>query len=363
MVAVVIDTSTIKGTGWKKAPLLSLFALAKDGSIDLYIPETAYHEVRTQWREKYDGSLRQLNHALRSMQKADLLPASEKTILEALGVEITKATNSEDLSVATFEDLFKEHSVTVLPCTHDHMARAWAAYFKGEPPFGSVKDREDLPDAHIFETIKDLAKEKPGLYILCADARLSKACASLPDVTIFDKLDDLFNDPNIKKAEHETKLSKHWDSVKESLADAMDDEIFDYIVANLNDILVGNTIRDINIPSETQSANILMYGDAVSISIGDKHEFAKGLLSCTVSFTSECLIGFLVYRADAYDLPDWVSVSSSDAEEHYLEAEGDADIAVTLELTLKVDMREHYYEGDPVFADIQVSGKPELRLA
>uniref|UniRef100_A0A9E7ZRF9 PIN domain-containing protein n=1 Tax=Bosea sp. NBC_00436 TaxID=2969620 RepID=A0A9E7ZRF9_9HYPH len=364
MVAVVIDTSVAKGSGWKSARTLSLLALAKSGSIELYIPETAYHEVRTQWRDLYEANLSLLNRHLRLLRGSALLPGSEKTVLEAIDLEIQKATKSEELSQTTFESLCTENNIKVCECTPDQMARAWASYFNGEPPFGSIKDRNDLPDAHIFETIKDLAKEKLGLFILCADARLSKACATLPDVTIFEKLDDLLSDPTFKKAEHETKLSKHWDAVKDSLEETINEEIFEYIFANINEILIGSTVRDTSIPSDNHSADIQMYAeDNVSVLIGDRHEFAKGLLSCTVSFTTECLLGFYVYRAEAYDVPDWVSVSSGDPEEHYLEAEGHAEIAVSLELTLKVDMREDYDDGGSIFADIQVSGKPELRLA
>jgi rRNA-processing protein FCF1 len=364
MVSVVVDTSIIKGAGWKKAPLLSLFALAKDGSIDLYIPETAYHEVRTQWREKYDASLRELNHALRSMQKADLLPASEKTVLEALDVEIKKATNSEDLSLTTFDNLFKEHNVTVRPCTPDQMARAWAAYFKGEPPFGSVKDREDLPDAHIFETIKDLASEKPSLFILCADGRLSKACATLPDVAVVGKIDDFLNDPIVKTAERETKLTKHWDSVKASLTAEIDEEIIHFLHANAGDLLTGALVRDHGIPSDNNDAHVTMYGNIENISITDKDEFAKGYMSCVVSFTSECLLDFYVSKWDAYDVPDWVSVSGGDPEEdHYFEAEGEKEIAGSIELTLKINLREDYNDDEDIFEEIQISGKPDLHLA
>ncbi|MGO4172505.1 PIN domain-containing protein [Bosea sp. TAF32] len=363
MVAVVIDTSVLKGAGWNSARMLSLFALAKDASIELYIPETAYHEVRTQWRHAYEENHGLLIKSLKALRAASLLPDSEKSILEALDLEIQKATNAEDLSQLTFKNLCTENSIQVRECSPEQMARAWASYFKGEPPFVNAKDRNDLPDAHIFETIKDLAKEKPGLFILCADNRLTKACETLPDVTVLGKIDHFLANPIVKNAEHQTKLTKHWDSVKDGLTAVMDEEIADYVIANIDTILIGRTVRDVSLPSDNQAADILMYGDVDSLTIDQKHEFSKGLLSCTVSFTSECLIGFYVFKSEIYDLPEWVSVSASDPEEHYVEAEGYTEVAVSLELTLKVNLREDYDDGDPIFGDIQISGKPHLYLA
>ncbi|MGH1588655.1 PIN domain-containing protein [Methylobacterium phyllosphaerae] len=363
MVAVAIDTSVARGAGWKSAAFRSLLALAADGTIALYIPETVYQELRTQWRETYDDRLNQAKKAIRILRDIALLPASEGQALEAVDAELSKTCSSEDVSNTAFEELCKTCKIERLPITPEQAERVWKSYYNGEPPFGKVKQREDIPDAYIFESLRDLSNNRSGLLILCADGRLAKACASLEKVSIFKKIEDLMVCKEVKDAALETTIGKHWDAVKHKLLADVDQEVTEFVIENIENIIMWETVRDERIPSDSNDAEITMFGSADDIIIIERDEFTKGFFKYIVTFKSQCLLSFFVSKWEAYNVPDWVSVSHGDPEEeHYFEAEADREVLVTLTLALEVDLREDYEDESPILRDIQVVDKPELHL-
>ena len=66
-------------------------------------------------------------------------------------------------------------------------------YFAGDPPFKSLKSRDDIPDAFIFQQIKKISES--GLtYIVSNDKNLTKECSKLSNTVVFNEWDEFLND-------------------------------------------------------------------------------------------------------------------------------------------------------------------------
>jgi len=58
-----------------------------------------------------------------------------------------------------------------MPVQLDHGQRVTNDYFSGAPPFTNAKQRSDIPDSFIWQTIVDLTENGAKVYIIVADVR------------------------------------------------------------------------------------------------------------------------------------------------------------------------------------------------
>jgi len=105
-----------------------------------------------------------------------------------------------------------------------HGRKVFDAYFRGEPPFKGLKNREDIPDAFIWHVVDDVAKElqrdfgpTAKLHVVSQDKRLASAFKAIQGVECFESLDVFvttaeFNAHN-KEFSHEIKLQQLQDNL------------------------------------------------------------------------------------------------------------------------------------------------------
>jgi hypothetical protein len=63
-------------------------------------------------------------------------------------------------------------------------------YFSGAPPFTSPKQRTDIPDSFIWQTISDLTQEHEMICVVSNDGALYKAAAEKTGIKAYRQLDD-----------------------------------------------------------------------------------------------------------------------------------------------------------------------------
>ncbi|TDW52529.1 hypothetical protein EV144_1011220 [Flavobacterium sp. 270] len=72
-------------------------------------------------------------------------------------------------------------------------------YFLGNKPFSSLKNRNDIPDAFIYQTIKKISK-KEKLYIVTNDIKFKESIEnSIPNTTVYLNFKNLYEDKIFKK--------------------------------------------------------------------------------------------------------------------------------------------------------------------
>lgn len=79
----------------------------------------------------------------------------------------------------------------ILPIDSSHGELVMNSYFSGEIPFKNLKNRSDIPDAFIYQSIKDLLKTKEKILFISQDKGFIKRINS-DQIVCFESLSKLF---------------------------------------------------------------------------------------------------------------------------------------------------------------------------
>jgi PIN domain len=364
-IAVLLDTSTLRGTSWSSAPFQSLLELSTAERLDIFVPEIVYQERRTQWRDEYSKRMKEAESTLRKYISDPLIadPLRERfnTALKALPV----ASDGEATSNELFEKFFAGHRVARLPMTGQHTTEVFARYFRGEPPFKEIKARNDIPDGFIFVAAAELVSVRNPLHCVCVDNELGKALTKVPGVVVHISVDDLLRDPTVIETRAVWEADKTWQVIKPRVPfDRVNAELERFIREHIEDFVVGKRVRSPEIPDDNNEATVHAFGEPEDIEIGGYEDWGGGWISAPVHFLVDVSISFFVFRSDAFDVPSWVSVSYGDPEEdHYFEAEGDVRVRVHVVLSGRVDLTASFEDTErAVLQTISIEDKPRLEF-
>ena len=330
----------------------------------LLVSEVAFHERRTQWREAYNNKLTKILAALGAIVQTTLMPQDVKTKVQSAIDALPPASSADDLSIKVFTAAFDEHKIALIPLSLPQTKSAFDRYFDGKPPFKKIKHRDDLPDGFVLAAAEEILKDTPKLHCVCSDSELRTALASMNGTITFASVDELMKDASIIAAREGLEAEKRWQKLKLELTAEMLEHAASEFVAKRQDALIAyKTVRSKEIPDDNHEALITMYNDPENLSFGDYEDFGSGWLSVPIEFETGVLIDFLVYRSDAFDVPEWVSVSYGDPEEeHYFEAQGNIRIRVSLTLAVHVDLSQETLNHDAPFNSVEMQGEPRIEL-
>lgn len=338
---VVLDTNVIRGTKETSTPFVLLSSLIKSDLIRVVIPKLVAEEFRTQWRERQQ---KKLTTSLKGL--SDL--KSDSLVVELLPEETSKFVQSlqdmkmEELSHNYLSKFLERNGIEVHPLSFDQAFKAWDAYFAGDFPFKEIKNRGDIPDAHIIEAVKELRDNSVDLYFVAGDKTMFETAKKIEGLESFSNLDDLLINPKMIELRQQLKLDQMWKELKPKLQDEkVKSEVLSFVNEHGGEVLEWNDVHSTSIPEDNHTATIQSYGEITDAEVMEVEDWGAGLLRYRVSFNNEALLSFSVFRADAYDVPDWVSVSYGDPEvDHYFDAEGYAELKVTINVSVKIDLEK-----------------------
>jgi ElaB/YqjD/DUF883 family membrane-anchored ribosome-binding protein len=189
MIHVVLDTNAFTADCRRESgPFRALVRLRKGEKVKLHVPYVVKNEFVSQ--QKKEGrrllkDLRNLAHELHSVTLDEVISSF---------AEDTKGTAHElrgkagDLLQQEWEQWLKDVGANEYPIDSSHGALVMEDYFAGKPPFKAVKNREDIPDGFIFQTIIDLAKKYHPLHVVANDNAMRTAAAGINGIVTHDKL-------------------------------------------------------------------------------------------------------------------------------------------------------------------------------
>lgn len=336
---IVLDTSALKAASVSSAPFQVLKGLAKAGLVRVHIPQLAYEEFRTQWREKHLASSAHAEKELKSLSGHKVLPKETKQVSEALLSKLGEI-DWEARSHSFANSLIVESGFELLPLTLDQCNSAWDAYFKGNLPSKKVKHRPDLPDAHIIAALAEFASVNGGASFVTADKGQLEDAEQIDAVECFSDLDDLVKSPSVHGHLAKWQTDQKWQVVQASLKfDVISQRVVEFVGNEGAELLDYAQVTDHAIPEDNHTATIIMRDDPDEIDCFGPEIWGGGLLRYQVSFFSDCLLSWAVYRGDAYHLPEWVSVCG-EVNDHYLDAEGNAVVAVSVGVTVRIRVED-----------------------
>jgi rRNA-processing protein FCF1 len=327
MLRVVIDTNNLPlSAESKSAAMVRLDKLLDEGVLTVLMPAVIAEEWRTQRLEGLKGQLQKASTALSGL-------ASEKALLtDAVGAAFASALEkldeltpkAEELSHALLERLVTRLKAEVIE-TGGHGERVLASYFRGDPPFSSPKSRKDFPDAFLFETVRAAVGQagEDTVAVATKDANLAKHLSKLGGVLIFDSLEALVESDEVRglvsALEQETLWRQRIPQVIERLQELSDADLVARVSDSFVDKLALRNVSHPSIPADNQDATVSMVDDPTDIEIDwdDVSDYGPGLLRIPFSCSSELLLDFYVYYADAYGMnSDHISITWADPETH-----------------------------------------------
>ena len=177
-----------------------------------------------------------------------------------------------------------------------------------------------------------------SVYFVAQDKSLLESIGSDKSIRCFPNLDELLNSDELLELRNVWEEEKRWQAVRDAIDyDEVMEAVQNYVLEHGGELLSWQEVRARAIPEDNHTANIEMYGEPEDIELGSVEDWGGGLLRYGVSYLSECLIGFKVFRADAYDVPEWVSVSFGDPElDHYFDAEASVVVRVNVDVNVRI---------------------------
>jgi hypothetical protein len=321
--------------------------LAQQGIVKIYVPEIVRREWLSHFEEELTGALKSLRDAERRVATHPLInniSASYKLSNHDAELKVTD-DNTDTLCKAVtdkVDKLLQEIRAEVIPIDKKHGQDVMDSYFVGHPPFGKARNKDDIPDAFIYETAKDLSREVGMVHFVVADAALGTACKKIKNSKVHKSIYELLKSNEIEEARRDIKLEMYWSNwlaaYKPKLPD-LSSILVSKLESQVVDALAYKYVEHSLIPDDNQEANIVgVYEPSdVEIDWNSMDDLGGGWFSVPVSFQIEVEAEFYIYRSDAYHAPDGVWVIYDDPEEHhYFEAGGTLDIEVHAVVSVRI---------------------------
>ena len=350
---IVCDTSILRGAGVASAPYQVLKGLVGAGLAEVYIPELVLEEYRTQWRDTVQSNVTAGLKALEALNSDSLLSSKSLSTVKQSLAELNDL-DIESLSGEYITSFIQDTGFQAYPLTFEQAKTAWIRYFSGRLPSKRIKFRSDIPDAHVLAAVAEMREKTDQVLFVCADKLLREAGKDIDGVACFEDFDSLLESHFIGTYLTKWQLEEKWVSFKNSLDyNLVQKQVSDFVFEHGGGLLSYQEVHDAQIPEDNNTASITLYGEAEEIEINDPRDWGGGFLRYTVTFFSECLLSFSVYRADAFDVPEWVSVTIGDPEtDHYFDAEGYAVVIVTVDVTVRINLNSSGDNDDDLIDEI-----------
>lgn len=350
MIDVVIDTSIYRTDPKReKAAFRVLTKLATHGFVRVHIPHVVEREFSTQQIALLDTIFGESKKFVSSIRKkiSESLTNEVNTIDKA--VESLRKKAEAEIS-SSLSNWATEISAEIHTTQPHHGDLVLTAYFSGGDPFSQPKERKDFPDAFIYESIRDLVKQKDAIHIVSADENLRISCAKLKGVKTYEALDEFLKSaPCVEAAHHLEHLEKL--NLFRSHIGAYAADFTAHINRFLLNYLPYKSFEDTHFKSDNNSGAVEMMDEPEDIEIDESKIEILGVDTLLVPFS--CHLGALVYysifAADYWAMADndtlGISVShDEDSSDHYLEANEE----VTLEIQGTFSISFEFEQGEKI---------------
>jgi len=388
---VVLDTNIFRSDIFRRSQeFKTLGHLCTAGKIEIVLPEIVRREFETQLQADGDEALTKFNKAASELLER-AVPADIKAAVDDL-VKNLGARKEEvaQAPIASFGDWTKVHGVKHLPLSGEHAVAAMAAYFTAGKPFKAAKERKDLPDAMIYQSLLQLVAEGP-LVLVCYDGRLKEACGSVDGVTVYQNLKELIasdavqtlivEDEAPKKATqeaevHSTAIASSWmeaevfspkaiiEGLKRlSLKDP--NALTSYVSSHGGESLASTTFNSPSIPGDDREAYIAMFGDLDEVEFEWEQAAYHGNSIYIVPFHATGYFN-ISYYVPKWDVEQIESRGGSyhQHNDYVVEAEEEAELHVSG--ALRIVVAGDYQAGDEIenaIEDLEIDSVDSPMLA
>ena len=331
---VVLDTNIYrKNPSRSDLAFQALERLCKAGIMKLHLPYIVEREFQTQQLAQYKKELDAAISGLDAIIRKGLSPTALQSTT-AIRESLTAATPSIlDDAVSALTNWAESLGADRHPITEKQAIAAMESYFQGKLPLKAPKNRDDIPDSFIFQTLVHLAGTTKPLVVVAEDEKIAQAAETLQEVKVFRSLGEFIESPEIQAEILDLDASKNVPALAELLKqyEAENNEISHLLEYKGSDKLVWRKVHSHSIPDDNHEATITGHYNAEDIELDFEglHYYGYGEFGLPFRFRTTVTISYYIFKADYYSLDDKKSPSVSDHNDHYYEAEDEVSVNVS----------------------------------
>lgn len=361
---LIFDTNVLRAEPYyRKEEYKSLKILVDKGIIRVNLPKVVESEYFTQLQEPCYEKFKAGKSAMKELKKVSFVDSKDIDEIENKLMELKE--QSLGSLKKNFTDFFDSLNVIRNTLEGYHAENVFEKYFKGEVPFKNKKERADIPDAFIFEVIKDIKKTNDNSVVLVKDNALIKACES-ESINYYKSLTDFIKTPEIQetlKIEENIQKFIAYLSENKSLESFLESKhITDLEYVTIHDESI--------IQSEDNSAQIHSIGtpEDIDCDYATYTNYGNSSIGFSSIFDIEVYADLIVFKSDYYSNDYFRNCSSpEDLNEHYYRVEGNFLLSIELDLIVnysKLDFKEGIENFDELIDDVifKINGINEITI-
>lgn len=329
---LVFDTSILEKTSYHKDYLQgALKTLIELEVIKIHIPYIVEKEYLSYINEKNKQSITCIKKALKEIKDGFLGDDKDIDKMNQLIAGFSKRLEWQVQDRYQYL-MIKTLGAEILDFKASYQNSVFDGYFNSKLPFNQARNKEHIPDAFIFESIKDLHHQYNNMIVLVGDNQIRKACSEhkivwLGDLISFIHCDEIQN--KIKSKEIEKKI--------EDFSIKLQDEDF-------HEVLFDHLKQKIDLTFETLVNSIFPEGEG-EISMHDQpfgfygdfssaSDYGDGNMEIEVGFHIIAKLQTNVFKSDYFANPFGFPIEELNNNYVSVELEGDYLLRVNGDIVL-----------------------------
>ncbi len=341
MLNVIIDTSIFRqNPKLDNASFTTLYRLGKEKLVKLHVPYVVEYEFLTKKQIDAVAPFKEINKNIHELLKQNL-NENDSTKIHKFQKELKKIEKKHLESLETnFDKWLKSQNAEIIEINPSHGKKVMDSYFKGSPPFKSIKNRNDIPDAYIWQNILDISELFSQLFIITQDGKLFDESQNKNKLIPFKSLQEFIESEYLKQAISDKLGEQYFDKIVEKLSSNKE-----YLVKQVNidlvDKLFGEDVIHTKIPDDNNEGVIgaVYEAEDIDFSFDKSKYYGDGLILIPFSLEVLCTLWYHIFKTDYLTMSEErtqnISVSEYD-NKHYYQAEEDYNIFIDGYISINV---------------------------
>jgi len=354
---IILDSSILKKERKLTSTKLKLLnKLSHLSIISLHFPWVVYKEYTTSNITNISEDINKLLKSIRLIMGLGL-DETEKSSFKEILENILNIKKIIPQSVDKhWKGFIEESKATVCELEDSHGKNVMSSYFEGLKPFSSKKNRNDIPDAFIYESILTIVnKIKDNVVFVCNDNNLRKSITGIAGIVTFNSLEEFYESNEYKNIDKEYKKIEHYADELIELEKNLNivEEIIENGVEDFLCSMVGTDVESDKIPSDNNDGTFVNLEKIYSSEIiKDDIIFINDLFYLKVLVKGSARIEYFLYKWDEHQIENRknADIIDDDWNDHYYEVGESYDFELTFDCYINKDnvnkIRELYDNGD-----------------
>lgn len=352
---LVFDTSVLEKTPYHKDYFQgALKTLRELGIIKIYIPYVVEKEYLSHINEKNKQSITCIKKALKDIKDGFLGDDKDLDKMYQLITDFSMRLEQQVQNKYQYS-MIETLGAEVLDFKASHQNNVFDRYFNSKLPFNQARNKEHIPDAFIFESIKDLYHQHKNMIVLVEDKQIKKACNEY-EIICLDELKTFIQHNEIQNKITSKEIEKKIEDFSIKLQDEdFHEELFDYLKQKID--LTFEAFSDSIFPEG--EGEISMHDEPFDFYLNPDliSNYDNKSIGIEISF---CIIARLqtnVFKSDYYTNP--FGSFAEDLNEHYVtvELENDYLLRVSIEIIFHFPCPKQIKDMRELFTNIEFGEK------